>query len=82
MQYRKKKAKEINMVSIAESPDNIEVEGSQEETLGTLEYIIKDEKLYEGDIQSFIEVQESEINKIIEGMCHMFVAKYFFILEK
>ena len=82
MQYKKKKAKEIDMVSIVEIPDNIEAKGSQEETLGTSEYIFKDAKLFEGNIQSFIKVQEDEINKIIEGMCHMFVAKYFSNLEK
>ena len=66
------------MASIAEGGGNIEVESSETKTLGVSEYIVRGGKPCEGEIQSFIEMQEHEICEIIEGMYDVFRIKYFF----
>ena len=78
VQNTKKKPKPIDMASIAEGGDNIEVESSETKTLGVSEYIVHGGKPFEGEIQSFIEMQEHEICDIIEGMYDVFRIKFFF----
>ena len=75
VQNTKKKLKANDMASIAEGGGNIEVESSETKTLGVSEYIVRGGKPCEGEIQSFIEMQEHEICEIIEGMYDMFRIK-------
>ena len=82
VQNTKKKPKAIDMASIAEGGGNIEVESSETKTLGVSEYIVHSGKPCEGEIQSFIEMQEHEICDIIEGMYDVFRIKFFFHLLK